>query len=264
MNVVHVNQSVVVDQSMWGQIQVSGPDRVRFLQGMCTANIDKLAPGDWVRAMMLTVKGRVVSILEVCHCGDDIVLLCDPLFVDKTIENLEKYAIVDDVVFTRIAKPLYRVWATPKDVWRAEPVWDVANTAFSPEKEVEVRRIEAGMPRYGIDVTEDNFPFETPLNRDVDYEKGCYLGQEPVYRVYSKGSPNKFLRGIRFDGDSAATVGAQVTHSSRAKAGMVTSAAVSPQMGSIALAYLHRSVADPGGEVMVGQQVGTVYELGVF
>jgi folate-binding protein YgfZ len=58
----------------------------------------------------------------------------------------------------------------------------------------ETARIEAGVPRFGADITPDNFPGETGiLDRAVSFEKGCYPGQETVARMHYRGSPNKKL-----------------------------------------------------------------------
>jgi glycine cleavage system aminomethyltransferase T len=69
------------------------------------------------------------------------------------------------------------------------------------------------------------------------------------------------LRGLAVEGDGPCEVGAEVAHAARAKAGIVTSAAVSPDFGSIALAYLHRTVWEPGGEVTVSGRPARVVEL---
>ena len=62
-----------------------------------------------------------------------------------------------------------------------------------------MRRVEAGLPWYGIDVTEDNFPKEARLDDRVNYEKGCYLGQEPIARMHYRGHPNWLLVGLTTD-----------------------------------------------------------------
>lgn len=125
----------------------------------------------------------------------------------------------------------------------------------------EAARVEAGLLRYGQDVDEDCFPFETPLAAYLDYHKGCYVGQEPVFRVHAQGQGARVLRGLLVEGDAAVARGAQVRHAAREKAGEVTSAVVSPRFGSIALAYLHRSVWAPGGTVEVEGRRATVAEL---
>jgi tRNA-modifying protein YgfZ len=132
--------------------------------------------------------------------------------------------------------------------------------AAAPEA-LEIRRIEAGMPRYGVDVDEGNFPFESLLIRHIDYDKGCYLGQEPVSRVHHQGNASKAMRGLRIQGPAPVDAGAVVSHPDRASAGTVTSAAVSPDFGSIALAYIHRSVFAPGTEVTVAGRPATIVDL---
>jgi folate-binding protein YgfZ len=253
--------TLVVDQSAWGQIRVTGDDRIRFLQGMCTANVEAMAPGAATWATALNAKGRVMSAFEIVRRDDDLLLLCDPAFATATTELLQRYAVMDDVSFEPAALPLHRIWGAPATVWDAPPIFAPAPAPAASAEAIEVRRIEAGLPRYGVDVSDDNFPFETPYGRFIDYTKGCYIGQEPVFRVHSKGQAAKALRGLRFDSATPVAPGAIVAHASRAEAGTVTSSTVSPALGSIALAYLHRTVWDPGGTVTVAGQSATVVEL---
>ncbi len=65
-----------------------------------------------------------------------------------------------------------------------------------------VRRVEAGIPWYGADVTEDNFPKEARLDDHVNYEKGCYMGQEPIARMHYRGHPNWLLVGLAAGDDA--------------------------------------------------------------
>jgi folate-binding protein YgfZ len=252
---------VIVDQSSWGHIRLTGADRIRFLNGMCSIDVGKLAEGDWRRAVMLNVKGRVTSIYDIVHRGDHLLLICEPSLRERTVELLRKHAIMDDVDIEPTATQVHRVWSDPEAVWSAPPVFGAPPQPPAGDDAVEVRRIEAGLPRYGIDVGEDHFPFESLLGRCVDYEKGCYLGQEPVYRVHAKGNPARQMRGLRIDGDGPVAPGTVVVHPARAEAGTITSAAMSPGLGSIGLAYLHRSVFAPGGEVTVAGRRATVVEL---
>jgi tRNA-modifying protein YgfZ len=252
---------VIVDQTDWGHIKVTGTDRVRFMQGMCTANIEALAPGAFTRASMLDARGRVTSVIEVMNRDDHLLLLCQPELTDKTLGLLAKHAIMDDVEFEVVKLAVHRVWNSPAEVWDAPPVLAPPPGQSASADEIEVRRVEAGMPRYGVDVSEDYFPFESLLSRHIDYRKGCYLGQEPVSRVHFRGAPNKALRGLRLEGEGPVEPGAQVSHAERPSAGVVTSSVVSPDFGPIALAYLHRSVNQPGNQVTVAGRAATVVEL---
>src|SRR3954452_25543302 len=66
------------------------------------------------------------------------------------------------------------------------------------EADAEVRRVETGRPRYGVDLDDTVIPQEAGLNeRAVSFTKGCYVGQETVARLHYKGKPNRHLRGLR-------------------------------------------------------------------
>jgi folate-binding protein YgfZ len=124
----------------------------------------------------------------------------------------------------------------------------------------EIVRIESGRPRHGADMSEDNLPAEAGIvERAVSFTKGCYVGQEPVARMHYKGHPNRHLRGLRLSESAAA--GAAVVASGK-EVGRVTSAALSPALGPIALALVRREVA-PGDEVSIGEggAAATVVEL---
>ena len=252
---------MIIDHTGRGHIQVTGDDRVRFLQGMCTANVETLSAGDWTRASILDHKGRVQSIIEIAHRDDHLLISCDRDLRDKTQGLLEKYAIMDDVVFTPVELAVHRVWDGPDDVWNAPPIFQPPPGPVADAEAVEILRVEAGMPRYGVDVTDAHFPFESLLRQHIDYEKGCYLGQEPVSRVHHRGNPNKAMRGLRLQGEGPVPRDAQVQHEDRAQAGVVTSSLVSPTFGPIALAYLHRQINQPGSTVTVGDRSATVVEL---
>ena len=105
-------------------------------------------------------------------------------------------------------------------------------------------RIRAGFLRYGVDVDEDHFPFETPLARFLDYSKGCYVGQEPVFRVHAQGNAARALRGLAIEGSAPIAAGAVIKHPAKANAGAVTSA-VADGDTTLALGYLHRTCWEP-------------------
>jgi folate-binding protein YgfZ len=254
-------EPLIVDQSDWGHILVTGEDRVRFLQGMCTANVGAMAVGEHAWASILNVKGRLMSVIDVVRRDDDLLLHCEPALTERTIELLGKYAVMDDVVFESVALAAHRLWSAPSTVWQAPMVLAPLPGTPASAEAVEARRIAAGFPRYGVDVGEDNFPFETLLGSHIDYTKGCYIGQEPVFRVYSKGQASHTLRGLRVDGDGPLTRGDVVVHPARANAGAVTSATVSPELGSIALALLHRTAWEPGAQVTISGRSATIVEL---
>jgi tRNA-modifying protein YgfZ len=254
---------VIVDQPGWGHVRVTGADRVRFLHGLSTCHVEGLGDGGHTWGAILSPKGRVLSVIEVVRNPDDLMIHVEPSLLDKTVALLEKHAILDDVAFERVETPAHRVWETAADVWDVAPVLAAAPgpAVGVDDPGPESLRIEAGLPRYGVDVDEDCFPFETPLARYLDYGKGCYIGQEPVFRVYSQGKSARTMRGLVLAGDGPVARGAVVVHPAKAEAGAVTSSIVSPRRGPIALAYLHRTTWDVGGTVTIEGRTATVVEL---
>jgi glycine cleavage system aminomethyltransferase T len=79
--------------------------------------------------------------------------------------------------------------------------------------------------------------------------------------VHSRGSASKTLRGLAIEGEGPIEIGTTIVHPDRADAGRVTSATVSPEFGSIALGYLHRTAWEPGAKVEVGTRSATIVEL---
>jgi len=123
-------------------------------------------------------------------------------------------------------------------------------------------RVEAGEPRMGIDVDAKTIPQETGLVPEaVSFTKGCFLGQELVARIDSRGRVNRHLRGIRMLGPAIPPAGAQVTHEGRV-VGELTTVGESPVMQApIALALIRRE-AQPGSRVAVTwDQAGTEAEI---
>jgi folate-binding protein YgfZ len=235
-------ETVIVDQTGWGQIRARGGDRARFLQGMLTCDVVGLAKDAWARAATLSVKGRVLAVADVVNEGETFLLITEPVTGDKLLALLSKHAIADDVEFEKVSVPVHRVWDSPGAVWTAPPIF--AARAGSPSDLVEVRRVEAGLPRYGVDVGEDYFPFEANLDSILCHTKGCYIGQEVVVRAGTRGQVKKKLVGLwRGDAEDAATEQAALK---------VTSSVVSPRLGSIALAYVHHTLAEPGTRLKEG------------
>ena len=115
----------------------------------------------------------------------------------------------------------------------------------------ELLRVEAGLPRYGIDMNEETLLLETGLDHAVSFHKGCYLGQEVVERVRSRGHVNRKLTGMVLEGKSTASRGDKI-RSEEKEIGRVTSSIFSPHSKSpIALGYVHRDYLAPGTRVFI-------------
>jgi aminomethyltransferase len=115
----------------------------------------------------------------------------------------------------------------------------------------ETARINAGVPRFGADITPENFPAEAGvLERAVSFEKGCYPGQETVARMHYRGHPNRTLHRLLVEGPPPA-LGTEIVQGEK-KVGRLTSVAPLPVNGeTFALGYLSRN-ADAQGALHAG------------
>ena len=135
---------------------------------------------------------------------------------------------------------------------------------------LEMVRVEAGRPRYGLEMTEETMPAEVyswkgAMERAVSFSKGCYTGQEVVVRLAHRGHVNRNLRGLLLGTAEAPPHRTAIYRPEDGKEiGWVTSAVASPRHGqTIALGFVRREI-DPGAEVRVGSTEGpraTVAEL---
>jgi folate-binding protein YgfZ len=124
---------------------------------------------------------------------------------------------------------------------------------------LEAARIEAAYPVFGIDMTSDTIPLEAGIeDRAISTTKGCYVGQEVIIRVLHRGHGRvaRKLVSLKLAG-AGAEARAKVFDGDR-EIGFVTSAAVSPASGPIALAYVHRDLAVDGATVTVESTSGRV------
>jgi folate-binding protein YgfZ len=301
------------DLSAHGIVRASGPDRVRFLNGMFTNDVASLAPGRGLHAAMLTVKGKLLGdALIFREVGADVpdegAFLVDVVAeaADKVRAALERHLIVDDVTLeervgalgvlgegAREALSSLLDAALPSEPYAIVRVGDRAVACVRSlgleelrvygdtralaaelsargarpldEREAEALRIAAGEPRYGVDMGEDVLPLEARLDDAVSMTKGCYMGQEVIARLTARGHINKRLCGLRLDGDRPAEPGARISGPGRDDAGAVTSSALSPSLGPIALGYVHRSLWAPGTALTVhetaGARAATIVEL---
>jgi tRNA-modifying protein YgfZ len=107
-------------------------------------------------------------------------------------------------------------------------------------------RIEAGYPVYGVDMTDDILPLEAGIeSRAISFTKGCYVGQEVVIRVLHRGQGRVAKKLVRLQMQEPAAAGARLSAAGK-DVGFVTSAAVSPANGPVALGYVHRDYLAPG------------------
>ena len=130
---------------------------------------------------------------------------------------------------------------------------------------LEVLRIEAGTPRYGTELTDAIFPLEAELEHAIDFEKGCYIGQEIVARMKYRGHPNRLLRGIEIDAEHLIEPNSRIFNGDK-DVGWITSCTYSPTFKKqIALGYVRIEVTEHGSQIQIespkGRVAGTVVSL---
>jgi aminomethyltransferase len=125
--------------------------------------------------------------------------------------------------------------------------------------------ISLGLPRFGIDIRERDLPQETGQQHALHFAKGCYVGQEIVERIRSRGNVHRVFAGFRVQG-AAPVPGAKVQCGDQ-PVGEITSAASIPALAaedsaiSLALGYIRREAATPGTEVRIGPDLARVESL---
>ena len=253
-------------------IRVTGPDAASYLQGQLSQDVLALGPADSALSLLLEPQGKVTAFLRVTQVGEDHFLLdLDGGSGPAAVTRLTRFRLR-----TKVDIELLEGWRclavrgpaaprTPGPPGRGAEVATVFEWPLAPAlggtdllggapeppagvvvataADYEARRIECGLPAMGAEVDERTIPEESGLvSATVSFTKGCYTGQELVARIEARGSNvARRLRGVVSDEPLA--VGTPLW--TDREIGVVTSAAVSPGLGPVALAYVRRGVDPP-------------------
>lgn len=247
-------------------VVVAGPGAKRFLNDLLSQDLDQMQPDKAVRSFLLGPKGKLRALLWVFGTDERIGVITDAGVGDRVADDLTHYKIRVKATVNRPV-PVTTVVGPLPDEAVAAPLGHlergfvegpVEASSMSTE-EWEALRVEAREPVMDRDVDETNIPHETGLvDEAVSFKKGCYLGQELVARMDSRGGrANHLLRRVILD----STVGtvAEVRTGDKV-VGRITTVGFSPTRGShVGLGLLHRSI-DPGAHVTIGDVSGVVVD----
>jgi folate-binding protein YgfZ len=239
-----------VDLSFWRKIEVSGADAGAWLQDLASADLTDLEHGRSRPSLLLSPTGRVRAAFTVARTGGGWLLVQDPEQARAVDALLAPYVLSSDVVLTDRTESI-ALFALPgqgqeveipgadslapsclggrgldliasiEEHRRLQGALEARFVAVGNEA-VEEWRVLAGIPRFGVDATEDDLPQEGALDEAVAFDKGCYLGQEAVAKVRNLGHPRRLVLHMRADG--AVSPGEAVRCDGEA-VGLVTSAA---------------------------------------
>lgn len=266
-----MDRDVFVAQTQDVAVYIGGDDRLEWLQGQFTQDIRGLSPSSPINACLLTATGQMRAMLRIHDCGQELaVVTSQPA---ELITRIEQFVIMEDVVHVRTTEPLWSAQGAhaPTDRGLPNPRTARGGVDLEPDQlgdldEIvdadywNIKTLEWGWPIFGIDTDEKTFPQE--LGEQVEaslmsYQKGCYVGQEVMMRIHSRGHVNRHLVELRLE--NWVNPGELVTKDG-ATVGKVMRLADSPQRGLIASALIRSSVGY--GEAV--EVDGTPAEVGLL
>ena len=156
----------------------------------------------------------------------------------------------------------YEMWLEPEHVPQLQNALVQSGAISVDDSALELYRVALGLPRYGQDIRERDLPQETEQTRALNFSKGCYVGQEIVERIRSRGAVHRTFTGFVFEGNQPA-VGSKVKVDGK-EVGEITSSASLPVNGgmqNLGLGYIRREAGSAGKEIVAGDIRATVAEL---
>lgn len=269
-------------------IRVTGSDRLRYLNGQVTNDLERLIFGEAMQACLLTPKGKLSAVVWMT-LQEEAIMLEAPLELSEELPaRLERYLVADDVVLEIIpSEPMIHVFGTLLDDEALKKISGTLIARFGfvgkdfkvselpadflkqhqalTEDQVEVLRIEQRIPQWGKELTSDRLPPEAHLEgQAIDYNKGCYVGQEVISRLRSVGHVNRLLVSLISEEEGKELTPGMKLFCAKEPGkilGFITSAIQESTTGKfIALGYVARDhalsesplVAVPDGSVGIG------------
>ncbi len=263
-------------------IAIRGPERIDWLSGMITQECKSIAPGESRYAAAVHEKGKLFGDLFVHAGAEELFIVAPSRTAGDLVAHFEKHIIMEDCEVA--LAPSLRVltvqgpdsarlrtataWvadrlgrggidfvcdASELDAKRAQ--LEASGAMAVSEAAWEIARVEAGVPRFGVDFGTDNYVQEANITeRAVSFNKGCYVGQEVVCRLQMRGHVRRQLVALIVDGEPlepGATIDGDV--------GVVTSSRWSPALEkSVALAMVKWSVAQDSKTVTIAGRDASV------
>jgi len=241
-------------------VGIHGPEAASYLQAMVSNDVEARGIGDSCEALLLTPKARVVAPLVVLRRRvDDFLLLTEEGLGEQVRGTLlrSRFAAKCEIELEQhssfvVLGGTEGIPTTDYGVAAAEVLDETLETTVDDD-ELELLRIRAGTPRFGREVDDRVLPAEAGLDvRAIDFEKGCYPGQEPIARQHYRGRVNRTLRVLEIEGGELPAYDAELTYDDKV-IGRVTSAARDGDhvvgLGYVRVEVPRDTILDLGGRV---------------
>lgn len=276
----------MVDLSKRAKWLLTGEDRMRYLNGQVTQDVRKATTGKAVYACVTDAKGRVFGdvFVRVAVDGKGLLLDAEEDLRETLGLRLDRYIVADDAEIVDVTEDweiehffgesatgvegaceCERYGVAGVDLWRPKGESRTLAGEMVTESEVEVLRVMNGVARYPFELNGEVFPPEAGVElRAIDYNKGCYIGQEVLSRIRTSKKMPRELVNWRLDGEGAVVVGDAVGLPGEGGRvlGAVTSVVVDPETGgAVGLAYVKLGTVPDDSRLLVGNDLATIRRL---
>jgi len=291
----------IYDLGWRAKVEVSGRDRMRWLNGMVTNNIKDLPVNRGNYSFVLNPQGRILGDLYTYNRGEYLLIDTEHSQLENLLKLLRRYIIMDkveltdrssdlgamgvqgpkandilrkveiedpglepmqvaDVIWNGIPTNLtrmasgefvtYELWAPTQALSQLWTAIHQAGAVPVGTEALEKFRVAIGFPKYGADIRDRDLPQETKQDHALNFTKGCYIGQEIVERIRSRGNVHRVFQAFQLDGEFP-PIGSRFQADGK-DVGEITSVARIPTDNgeqTIALGYIRREALGGGAKI---------------
>lgn len=275
-----------------GTLTITGKDRQTWLNGIATCDLAPLKPGQGAFGLAVSKTGKILAPLYVLIDEQQILVGMPKTLVESLQAHLDRHIIMEDVELEDTSESITWAFAhgpAAKDlVATARALGAIAAAAvdttgkggallafdktsadeamvrlakpkpttpiaLADEESWEALRVEIGVPRFGKDFTDENYPQEASIETlAVSFQKGCYLGQEAVFMLQARGHVKKKLMPLSIEGSENIADGADIKLPDGTSVGIITSTTTSPTSdATLALGFVKYKHANAGTALSV-------------